>query len=61
MGGKEAARRILKIDPEAKLVVSSGYSNDPILSSHREYGFCGALRKPYKMEDLSKLLNRLLH
>ncbi len=60
MGGKEAARRILKIDPKAKLVVSSGYSNDPILSSHREYGFCGALRKPYKLEDLSRLLNRLL-
>ncbi|KAF0188607.1 MAG: PAS/PAC sensor hybrid histidine [Desulfobulbaceae bacterium] len=60
MGGKEAAVRILKIDPQACLVVSSGYSNDPIISDFKSYGFNAAIVKPYTMNDLGKLLSSLL-
>jgi DNA-binding NarL/FixJ family response regulator len=46
LGGKQAAEQILSEFPKACLVVSSGYSNDPIMSSCQEYGFGGAIAKP---------------
>jgi len=56
MGGKEAAQHILGNDPRARLIVSSGYSNDLALSDYRSYGFCGAVVKPYKVSDLAGTL-----
>lgn len=60
MGGKEAAEQILAIDPKACLIVSSGYSNDPIMSDYGSYGFSGAVVKPYKMAEFGKLLSSAL-
>ena len=60
MGGKEAAQQILAIDPKACLIVSSGYSNDPIMSDFRAYGFSGAIAKPYKMKEFGNLLRSTL-
>jgi PAS domain S-box-containing protein len=59
MGGREAARHILALDPRARLVVSSGYCNDPVMANYRDYGFCCALPKPYRASDLSVLLTKL--
>jgi len=60
MGGAQTISEILKIDPQVKAVVSSGYSNDPIMSNHSDYGFCGILPKPYIKKDLAEILNKLL-
>jgi two-component system, cell cycle sensor histidine kinase and response regulator CckA len=60
MGGKDAVEKLLEIDPAAKVLVSSGYSDDPVISRYREHGFCGYIPKPYKLEDLQKSLNTLL-
>lgn len=60
MGGEEAVQKILALDPEAKVIVSSGYSNDSIMASYQEYGFCCALRKPYKLEELTQVINEAL-
>ena len=57
MGGKEAAQHILAIDPAARLILSSGYSNDPIMANHRDYGFCCSIAKPYKLAEIAKALN----
>jgi PAS domain S-box-containing protein len=59
MGGKEAVGEILQIDPDAKIIASSGYSNDPVMSNFREYGFCGIITKPYRIEELGELLSRV--
>jgi PAS domain S-box-containing protein len=59
MGGKEAMEKLLKIDPAVKGIVSSGYSSDPVLANYREYGFCGMIAKPYKVEDLQDVLRTL--
>ncbi len=59
MGGKEAVGQILAIDPEAKVVVSSGYTNDPIMANCSAYGFSGAIAKPFDLESLKKIVEQL--
>lgn len=59
MGGKEALQRLRKLDPQVKAVVTSGYSDDPIMSEYQQYGFQSILLKPYKIMDLAKTLEFL--
>jgi len=56
MGGKETARHLLALDPGACLIVSSGYSNDPVLADFRSYGFHASLPKPYRLSDMEAVL-----
>lgn len=60
MGGKDTIRELLKIDPEAKVVVSSGYSNDPVMSDFRHYGFKAAISKPFSLAELNNALTEAL-
>ncbi|MDD3148645.1 MAG: ATP-binding protein [Candidatus Riflebacteria bacterium] len=60
MGGKEAVKEILKIDPAAKCIVSSGYSTDPVMANPLQYGFKGVVEKPYAQARLKELLQSLL-
>ncbi len=60
MGGKEAAKLILDRRPGARLIVSSGYSHDPIMADYLTYGFCGVLAKPYKVAELGRVLTNAL-
>ena len=59
MGGKEAGKAILSLDKGAQMIVSSGYSSDPILAEFGRYGFSGALVKPYRVEDMARVLDLL--
>lgn len=59
MGGKDAVREIHRIDPEAKVVVASGYSNDPIMADYAEYGFCAAMVKPFKLEEFQEMIRKI--
>ena len=60
MGGEEAAAVILKDDPQAKLVVSSGFVNERTLSHFEELGFKGILKKPFRLSELEELLQKVL-
>ncbi|HEX3035438.1 MAG TPA: PAS domain S-box protein [Thermodesulfobacteriota bacterium] len=60
MGGKEAIEKLREIDQEVKAIVSSGYSNDPVMAEYRKYGFRGVVAKPYKIEELSKILYKVI-
>jgi DNA-binding NarL/FixJ family response regulator len=57
MGGKETAQQILEFDPKACLIVSSGYSNDSIISDYSSYGFSGSVAKPYSINELGQQLS----
>ena len=59
-GGKEVIRELLELDPAVKAIVSSGYSNDPVMANYTEYGFKGFVNKPFKIEDLGKALEQVL-
>jgi PAS domain S-box-containing protein len=61
MGGKDAARELLRIDPDAKLIVSSGYSTDPVMSDFRAHGFRAVISKPYRIEELGETLRKVLN
>ncbi len=60
LGGKQAVKRLLKIDPQTKAIVSSGYSTDPVMSRFRDYGFVGVASKPYDSVELFKVLTEVL-
>jgi two-component system, cell cycle sensor histidine kinase and response regulator CckA len=60
MGGQEAIKYLLDIDPHAKAIVSSGYSHAPVMSHFNEFGFIGFLAKPYRLEELGKVLHEVL-
>lgn len=60
MGGREVIQRLLEIDPDIKVIVSSGYSNAPVLSDFRNYGFKGTIAKPYRLKELSEVLHQVI-
>ena len=60
MGGKEAAALILELDPDAVLIVSSGYSNDTVIANYQNYGFSGSISKPFDADTLARELERLI-
>lgn len=57
MGGEKAVKEVLAINPEAKVIVSSGYSTGPIMAHFRDYGFCDTIAKPYKFNELSRIIS----
>ena len=60
MGGKETIRKLLKIDPGVKAIVSSGYTDDSVMAEYRGYGFRGMAAKPYTLEQLGKALRDVI-
>jgi PAS domain S-box-containing protein len=60
MGGQEAIRRLKEIDPAAKAIVSSGYSYDPVMADYRKFGFSGIIPKPYRMEEMGRVLAEVI-
>jgi PAS domain S-box-containing protein len=60
MGGGETMKELLKIDSKVKAVVSSGYSNDPIMASYKDFGFCGVIPKPFTKDEMTELFNEIL-
>ena len=60
MGGSEAIKILKSIDPNVKAVVSSGYSNDPVMSDYKKFGFRDIVKKPYRLEVLSNTIEKTL-
>ncbi len=60
MGGEKAIQELLKLDPHAKAIVSSGYSNDRVMAEYKKHGFKSVVIKPYQMEDLDRAIQNTL-
>ena len=61
MGGEEAVKKLHAIDPDAKAIVSSGYSTGPIMSDFKAYGFSGVITKPYRIADMGATLQLVIN
>jgi signal transduction histidine kinase len=57
---KQAMQEIQKIDPGVRAIATSGYSEDPVISDPASSGFRGALRKPYSIEELGAVIEKVL-
>lgn len=60
MGGEEALQALRKIEPQTRAIVSSGYADDPIMTRYQEYGFCGVIKKPYRVSTFTQVLQEVL-
>jgi CheY-like chemotaxis protein len=60
MGGSQCIKELRQLDPAVNAVVSSGYSDEAVLVQYREYGFDHVLPKPYKIQELNRLLNNVI-
>jgi two-component system, cell cycle sensor histidine kinase and response regulator CckA len=56
----EAATKLRELDPTAKLIVSSGYSDAPVMSHFSEYGFDAVIEKPWTVQAMSEVLRTVL-
>ncbi|WP_397385131.1 response regulator [Prosthecobacter sp.] len=60
MGGVRAMEKLRAIDPEVFAIVSSGYSDDPVMANPAAYGFAAVLPKPYEPADMLRLVRNIL-
>jgi len=61
MGGVKTLETMKELNQDFKAIVSSGYSNDPIMIDYKNFGFDGVLIKPFKLDILQETLNNLLN
>ncbi|HNP60959.1 MAG TPA: ATP-binding protein [Nitrospirales bacterium] len=60
LGGMGTLARLRQLDPQVKALVSSGYSNDPIMANYASHGFVGVITKPYSLIELSNMVHQRL-
>ena len=60
MGGKEALKKLLEIDPTVNAIVSSGYATDATMSRYQDFGFRGVIAKPYEAAELGKIVHDVI-
>jgi len=60
LGGKETIELLRTVDPDVKAVVSSGYTNDPVVQDFSRYGFSERLTKPYNIQEMRNLLENVI-
>ena len=59
LGGKDTVEQLREFDPQVKAIVSSGYSNDPVVSRYSTYGFHAVVAKPFRLAELSQVLHQI--
>ena len=52
---------LLRIAPESKIVIASGYAVDGPIQKTLEQGAAGFIGKPYHMEDMLRTVRRILN
>ncbi|MEI6669575.1 MAG: ATP-binding protein [Acidobacteriota bacterium] len=59
MGGKEAIKELLAIDPHVVAIVSSGYADDEVMAEYDKYGFRGVVAKPFSLAELARVVGQV--
>jgi ActR/RegA family two-component response regulator len=58
-GGIDILKELRQVDADVKAIISSGYANDRVMKSYREYGFMAAIAKPYSIVDVKRALDEV--
>ncbi|MBN1981839.1 MAG: GAF domain-containing protein [Chitinivibrionales bacterium] len=59
IGGKETVERIKQLDPQLKVIASSGYSHDLVMAHPDRFGFSAVLVKPYRRSELEAVMKKV--
>jgi nitrogen-specific signal transduction histidine kinase/CheY-like chemotaxis protein len=60
MGGEECFHELRKLDPDVRAIVASGYDHEETERKFMAMGFCGFLRKPYRVGDVGRMLKTVI-
>jgi len=60
MGGKDTLNKLLEIDADVMAIATSGYSNDPVMSDFKSYGFADTIAKPFRIQEIADVVKRSL-
>ena len=58
--GLDTYKKILELHPDQKAIVASGYSHDPVMANFQEYGFAAAIMKPFRGQELTQIVQKVL-
>lgn len=60
LDGAATIRELRALDPGVRAVVTTGQTDDPVLSDFWDYGFAAVLTKPCKLQDIEDVLAKVL-
>ncbi|MCX5815968.1 MAG: CHASE domain-containing protein [Proteobacteria bacterium] len=60
LGGQLTMERLLKEDPSVKAIIASGYVDEPVIEHYKDYGFRGALKKPFSFEEFGEMVKKVI-
>jgi PAS domain S-box-containing protein len=60
MGGKEALKKLIEIDPTVNAIISSGYATDATMRRYQDFGFRAVITKPYEAAQLGKIVHDVI-
>jgi len=60
MGGKETYTKLKALDPDVRIIISTGYSSKGFALSETGESANAVLQKPYQLEDLSRTMRDVL-
>jgi CheY-like chemotaxis protein len=61
VSGFDAIRRAIELDPQAKALVTSGYTEDAAVDQEQAFGSTvRLLRKPYRQAELKRTIREVL-
>jgi two-component system, cell cycle sensor histidine kinase and response regulator CckA len=60
LSGEEALKLLLEADPQARVILCSGYANGDLFEKAEQLGFRAFLAKPFSIPDFVSVFNRVL-
>jgi len=59
VSGAEVIEKLFQLDPHARIISTSGYSDDPLIKTYKKFGISGSLPKPFNREQLINVLSEV--
>jgi CheY-like chemotaxis protein len=60
MGGKETFKKLKEINPDVKILISSGYGQDSLPEQVMDNGEAGFIQKPYNINEIAEIIKEVL-